>query len=121
MIKASSNKKNRKFLIKANDNELEYLKNLAAAYNISRAELIRRLFMNEPMPKPNEDIKILQEFRSAIVKTNADLARLGNLFKLAIETLDDHKKAEPLVQISREIAMQHALLKSQINQIPNFK
>ncbi len=25
MIKASSNKKNRKFLIKANDNELEYL------------------------------------------------------------------------------------------------
>ncbi len=114
-------KKSRKFAIKLSQREFGHVSDLAQAYRISRAELIRRLFLGANMPTPNADLLVYRDFARALFKTNADIARLGNLFKLAIEALDDHKKAEPLVQISRDIAIHHTQLKELVQNITALK
>jgi len=56
---------------------------LAAQTRLSVSELVRRLTLGQKLPVParHEDIR-------ALVKVAGDLARLGNLFKMAIQDDD---------------------------------
>lgn len=66
-----------------NDSEKDRLDQLASQLRLSRSELLRRLLMNSPLPKARD----FEASRAVLdlLKVNADLARLGNLLKLAMD------------------------------------
>jgi hypothetical protein len=66
-----------------NDEENTHLSELASRLRLSRSELIRRLVTGQRLPDPN-DFVAYQAVRD-VLKVNADLARLGNLLKLALD------------------------------------
>jgi len=65
------------------DDELARLDELTAQLRLPRSDFLRRLMMAYRMPDPS-DFVAWQGIRD-LLKVNADLARLGNLFKLALD------------------------------------
>jgi hypothetical protein len=66
-----------------NEAEFSRLKELSAQLKLSRSELFRRLLMNSPLPNAR-DFEAAQAVLD-LLQVNADLARLGNLLKLALD------------------------------------
>ncbi len=77
-------KKTRRLYVRISDEEFKHLSELAKEYGIPRAELIRRLIANEPLPTPKIDFKIIDGNIKQLLKMNADIARIGNIFKLIL-------------------------------------
>jgi hypothetical protein len=80
------------------DTELARLDRLAGQMRLSRSELLRRLLMNSKLP----DQRTFEASQAILdlLKVNADQARLGNLFKLA---LDEPLSADLLVKFDQLI------------------
>lgn len=98
-----------------NDEEKERIDQLAHQMRLSRSELLKRLLMNTKLPSPS-DFAAWQGIRD-ILKVNADQARLGNLFKLALDeplSADLLKKFDDLV---RDIEETQVELKAAIGEI----
>ncbi len=98
-----------------NDEEKARIDQLAHQIRLSRSELLKRLLMNTKLPSAS-DFAAWQGIRD-LVKVNADQARLGNLFKLALDeplSADLLKKFDDLV---RDIDTTQADLKSAIGEI----
>ncbi len=98
-----------------NDEEKRRLDELCEQMRLSRSELLKRLLMNSKLPNA-VDFAAWQGIRD-ILKVNADQARLGNLFKLALDeplSADLLKKFDGLL---REIETTQADLKSVIGEI----
>ncbi len=90
-MSTNSTRKTRKFLIKMSEDEFLHLSNLSGAYNISRAEVVRRLCLNQGMPINRLKYKFITKSLKNAIKINGDLAKLGNLFKLAINIYEKDK------------------------------
>lgn len=98
-----------------NDEEKERIDQLAHQMRLSRSELLKRLLMNTKLPSAR-DFAAWQGIRD-LLKINADQARLGNLFKLALDeplSGDLLKKFDNLV---RDIEGTQAELKVAIGEI----
>ncbi|WP_417260426.1 MULTISPECIES: plasmid mobilization protein [Pseudomonadota] len=98
-----------------NDEEKERIDQLAHQMRLSRSELLKRLLMNTKLPSA-ADFAAWQGIRD-LLKVNADQARLGNLFKLALDeplSADLLKKFDGLV---RDIETTRADLKAAIGDI----
>ncbi len=89
------------------------LKKLAIQTNISLSALVRRLVTGKDLPDAtrNEDIRDL-------VKVNGDLARLGNLLKLAIDDgafeAKQYNKGTDIESLILDIRRSQADLKTKI-------
>lgn len=98
-----------------NDEEKERIDQLAHQMRLSRSELLKRLLMNTKLPSAR-DFAAWQGIRD-LLKINADQARLGNLFKLALDeplSADLLKKFDDLV---RDIERTQAEIKAAIGEI----
>ncbi|WP_114095812.1 plasmid mobilization protein [Thalassospira xiamenensis] len=98
-----------------NDEEKERIDQLAHQMRLSRSELLKRLLMNTKLPSAH-DFAAWQGIRD-LLKVNADQARLGNLFKLALDepfSADLLKKFDDLI---RDIETTQADLKAAIGDI----
>lgn len=98
-----------------NDEEKERIDQLAHQMRLSRSELLKRLLMNTKLPSAR-DFAAWQGIRD-LLKVNADQARLGNLFKLALDeplSADLLKKFDGLV---RDIERTQTELKTAIGEI----
>ena len=98
-----------------NDEEKERIDQLAHQMRLSRSELLKRLLMNTKLPSA-ADFAAWQGIRD-LLKVNADQARLGNLFKLALDeplSADLLKKFDGLVS---DIETTQADLKAAIGDI----
>ena len=98
-----------------NDEEKERIDQRAHQMRLSRSELLKRLLMNTKLPSAC-DFAAWQGIRD-LLKVNADQARLGNLFKLALDeplSADLLKKFDDLV---RDIERTQAELKVAIGEI----
>lgn len=98
-----------------NDEEKKRIDQLAHQMRLSRSELLKRLLMNTKLPSAR-DFAAWQGIRD-LLKVNADQARLGNLFKLALDeplSADLLKKFDDLV---RDIEGTQAELKAAIGEI----
>ncbi|PKR56305.1 plasmid mobilization protein [Thalassospira lohafexi] len=98
-----------------NDEEKQRIDQLAHQMRLSRSELLKRLLMNTKLPSA-ADFAAWQGIRD-LLKVNADQARLGNLFKLALDeplSADLLKKFDGLV---RDIETTQADLKVAIGEI----
>ncbi|MEQ5778484.1 ribbon-helix-helix protein, CopG family [Thalassospira sp. NFXS8] len=97
------------------DIELARLDRLAGQLRLSRSELLRRLLMNSKLP----DQRTFEASHAILdlLRVNADQARLGNLFKLA---LDEPLSADLLARFDRlivEITTTQNELKSLVREI----
>jgi hypothetical protein len=107
--------KRRKIETYLNDEEKRRLDELCGQVRLSRSELLKRLLMNSKLPNA-ADFAAWQGIRD-LLKVNADLARLGNLFKLALDeplSADLLKKFDDLI---RDIEGTQAELKAAIGEI----
>ncbi|WP_417247412.1 plasmid mobilization protein [Celeribacter sp.] len=98
-----------------NDEEKARIDQLASQLRLSRSELLRRLLMNSKLPSA-ADFAAWQGIRD-LLKVNADQARLGNLFKLALDeplSADLMKKFDSLI---RDIEAAQTELKAAIGDI----
>lgn len=98
-----------------NDSEKDRLDQLASQLRLSRSELLRRLLMNSKLPSA-ADFAAWQGIRD-LLKVNADQARLGNLFKLALDeplSADLLRKFDALI---RDIETTQGELKAAIMEI----
>jgi len=73
----------RRLLVTLPDEESKYLDDLSSQLRLSRSEVLRRLLMNSPFPNAR-DFEAAQAVLD-LLQVNADLARLGNLLKLALD------------------------------------
>ena len=93
--------------------ERQLLTALASQLHISLSELIRRSVLGARLPDPSRHEAVRE-----LVRTNADLARLGNLLKLGIdeEALDPVTATELLTEIrTRQAEVKAALLQKSSN------
>ncbi|MBC07650.1 ribbon-helix-helix protein, CopG family [Thalassospira sp.] len=98
-----------------NDEEKARIDQLAHQLRLSRSELLKRLLMNTKLPSAS-DFAAWQGIRD-LLKVNADQARLGNLFKLA---LDEPLSADLLLKfdsLNRDIEATQKELKAAIGDI----
>lgn len=98
-----------------NDDEKAHIDALAAQLRLSRSDLLRRLVMSYRIPKA-EDFVAWQGIRD-LMKVNADQARLGNLFKLALDDAPDDQLMARLGGLSQNIAETQATLKACVRKI----
>ncbi len=82
---------------------------LAKTYNLSQSELLRFAVLNIPLPNIGK-----QQAISDLLKINADLAWLGNLFKFA---LDEDFYPEELNKHINAIADLRAVLRAKIEDL----
>lgn len=106
---------NRRLLVTLPEAESKRLDQLADQLRLSRSELLRRLLMNSKLP----DSRDFEASRAILdlLKVNADQARLGNLFKLA---LDEPLSADLLAKFDQlivEIEGTQNALKDLVRQI----
>ncbi len=92
------------------DGELARLDQLVAQLRLSRSDLLRRLVMAYRMPDASDFIA-WQGIRD-LMKVNADLARLGNLFKLALDEALPHDLVSRLDALAADIAVTQGELKA---------
>ena len=91
------------------ESERQELARLCDQTGLSQSELIRRLIVGAKLPSPQdragwEDIK-------EILSVNADIARLGNLFKLALDEEQGASRTLKLGSIAGQIDEARAELK----------
>lgn len=109
--------KRRKIETYLNDEEKRRLDELCEQVRLSRSELLKRLLMNSKLPNA-ADFAAWHGIRD-LLKVNADQARLGNLFKLALDeplSADLLKKFDDLI---RDIERTQAELKAAVGEIRN--
>ena len=82
--------------------EAAHLDEVAARLRLNRSDFLRRLTMAYRVPDPTEFVA-WQGIRD-LMKVNADLARLGNLFKLALDEEPPESLIEKLDGLAAEIA-----------------
>ena len=92
------------------DAEAARLKELAARTHLSQAEVLRRLLMAQPLPAA-DSLAGWDAIRD-LMRVNADQARLGNLFKLALDEAPDDTLQAQLQAIATDIATCQAALKA---------
>lgn len=86
---------------------------LAKQTRLSVSELIRRLITGRKLPDTQHHEDILN-----LVKINADLARLGNLFKLAIDDEDlRHPENMNMESLRNKIRDTQSILKTKIEKL----
>lgn len=98
-----------------NDAELTHLGTLANRLHLSRSDLLRRLVMAYAVPAAT-DFDGWQSIRD-LLKVNADLARLGNLFKLTLDEAPDKELAAQLATIAANITATQTDLKACVRDI----
>lgn len=75
---------------------------------LSLSEFVRRLALGTPLPRPGNAEQVRD-----LLKVNADLARLGNLLKLAL----DEEQSIAVLKLADEIQTTQALLKQKIRSL----
>lgn len=102
--------KRRRVRVYLNDEEKARLDDLAGQVRLKHSDLMRRLLMNYRVPNAS-DFAARQGILD-LMKVNADLARLGNLFKLALDDLEDAELQARLDDLAGEIAATQDILKT---------
>ncbi len=97
------------------DAEKVHLDGLCDRLQVSRSDLLRRLVMAYSVPDP-QDFDAWHGIRD-LLKVNADLARLGNLFKLAIDEAADDELTPRLKVLASEIGETQRGLKAAVGEI----
>ncbi len=96
--------------------EKQSVKDLVDQANITTSELVRRLVLGQKLPEAHHD----QNIRD-LVKVAAGLARLGNLFKLALDDEDFNqlhkKKGLDAFSVMQDINQVRGELKQAIREI----
>jgi len=86
---------------------------LAKQAQITTSEFMRRVALGRELPNAN-----LREATIELVKVNADLARLGNLFRMAVMEEDfNFPDGQNLETVIKEIRQTQAELKTKINDL----
>ena len=98
-----------------NDEEKARIDQLAHQLRLSRSELLKRLLMNTKLPSAS-DFAAWQGIRD-LLKVNADQARLGNLFKLAIDEPLSADLLKKFDSLNRDIEASQTELKAAIGDI----
>lgn len=93
--------KRRRFLVSFSEEELTKVDALAKQLKLSKSELLRRLVLAQRLPKA-EDFAAQQSILD-LMKINADLARLGNLFKMALDEPLSQETFQQIHTITAEI------------------
>ena len=83
------------------DAEMARLDALTAQFRLSRSELLRRAALNARLP--DADALAARESVRDLLRVNADLARLGNLFKLALDDPPSDALARRLERLAAAI------------------
>ena len=97
------------------DAEKAHLDGLCVRLQISQSDLLRRLVMAYSVPDPQE-FDAWNGIRD-LLKVNADLARLGNLLKLAIDEASDDELTPRLKVLANEIGETQRGLKATVGEI----
>ena len=90
--------------------EYEEVKQTANRHNLTVSTYLYNLLLSKPLPAPDRE-----ELIDALLKLNADLARLGNLFKLAID--EENLWPEKLEGIIEEIRSTQKTIKEKVKKI----
>ncbi|KZB63140.1 hypothetical protein AUP42_01740 [Thalassospira lucentensis] len=98
-----------------NDEEKARIDQLAHQLRLSRSELLKRLLMNTKLPSAS-DFAAWQGIRD-LLKVNADQARLGNLFKLALDEPLSADLLKKFDSLNRDIEASQTELKAAIGDI----
>ncbi|AJD50297.1 Ribbon-helix-helix protein, copG family [Thalassospira xiamenensis M-5 = DSM 17429] len=98
-----------------NDEEKTRIDQLAHQLRLSRSELLKRLLMNTKLPSAS-DFAAWQGIRD-LLKVNADMARLGNLFKLALDEPLSADLLKKFDRLNRDIEATQTELKAAIGEI----
>jgi hypothetical protein len=98
-----------------NDEEKARIDQLAHQLRLSRSELLKRLLMNTKLPSAS-DFAAWQGIRD-LLKVNADQARLGNLFKLALDEPLSADLLKKFDSLNRDIEAMQTQLKAAIGDI----
>jgi hypothetical protein len=101
-----------RLLVTFSPEEKERLDALADQLRLKKSELIRRLVAGQRLPDP-EALAGWQHIRD-LMKINADLARLGNLFKLALDEAPEAELKDRLTTLAGEIAETQGELKGAV-------
>jgi len=67
-------------VVRFNDEEMKRVEDLAQRVSLTRSALLRRIVTGTTLPAPGNADAVMD-----LMKVNADLARLGNLLKLALD------------------------------------
>ena len=67
-------------VVRFNDEEMKRVEDLARRVSLTRSALLRRIVTGTTLPAPGNADAVMD-----LMKVNADLARLGNLLKLALD------------------------------------
>lgn len=94
------------------DEERDRLDELAAQTQLSRSEILRRLILAQRLPDPTQAAG-WHHVRD-LMKVNADLARLGNLMKLALDQAPEAELPAQLTRLAGEIAATQTELKAAV-------
>lgn len=93
--------------------EKKELQELAKRTEVSLSDLGRRLLVGRPVPDQQSKKDLI-----ALIKCNADLARLGNLFKMALDNeefvITSHNRGQNTDDLIKEIKITQDQLKSLI-------
>lgn len=98
-----------------NDEEKARIDQLAHQLRLSRSELLKRLLMNTKLPSAS-DFAAWQGIRD-LLRVNADQARLGNLFKLALDEPLSADLLKKFDSLNRDIEATQTELKAAIGEI----
>ena len=94
--------KHHQLKVTLNPDERARVDALAGQMRVSRAELLRRLVLGQRLPDPS-DFVAWESVRD-LMRVNADLARLGNLFKMALAEAPETELAGELERLAPRIA-----------------
>ncbi len=106
--------KNR-ILVSFTDEEKQQVQALADQMRLSMSELMRRLVLGQPLP--NADTFVSAQAITDLLKVNADLARLGNLLKLAIGEGPDMATAAKMNRLLEDTSSTQAELKTLVQEV----
>lgn len=98
-----------------NEEEKARIDQLGQQVRLSRSELLKRLLMNTKLPSAS-DFAAWQGIRD-LLKVNADQARLGNLFKLALDEPLSADLLKKFDSLNRDIEATQTELKAAIGEI----
>lgn len=94
------------------DDERARLDELAGQTGLSRSEILRRLIVAQRLPDPQAAVG--WEHVRDLMAINADLARLGNLLKLALDQAPEAEVPTRLSTLAEQIGATQAELKAAV-------